>query len=342
MESPEYLRMSLAAAITLGFKEGLFYRDAKSPCINVLLTYDSGCGGNCAYCGLSHKRIGEHSKKSFIRVGWPAYKLSDIIERIKEKNDKVERICISMITNGRAKKDTLYLTQVFNEKLDIPISLLIAPTILKREDLIEFKEVGAERIGISIDAATPELFENLRGSRVNGPHKWDKYWAIFEDALEIFGERMVGIHLIVGLGETEKDMTNVIQKVYDIGGTTHLFSFYPEVYSALENCPPPPIEQYRRVQLARYIIDENISKVKNFIFDESGKIKDFGISQNQLKDLVKSGKPFITSGCPNKKGEVACNRPYSNSRPGEEIRNFPFCPEENDIKKIEEELRIKE
>jgi biotin synthase len=342
MESPEYLRMSLAAAMTLGFKEGLFYRNAKSPCVNVLLTYDSGCGGNCAYCGLSHKRIGEHSKKSFIRVGWPAYKLSDIVERIKEKNDKVERICISMITNGRAKKDTIYLTQVFNENLDIPISLLIAPTILKREDLIEFKKVGAERIGISIDAATPELFENLRGSGVNGPHKWDKYWTIFEDALEIFGKRMVGIHLIVGLGETEKDMANVIQKVYDMGGTTHLFSFYPEVYSALENNAPPPIEQYRRIQLARYIIDEGITEVKNFIFDESEKIKDFGIPQNQLKDLVKSGKPFITSGCPNKKGEVACNRPYSNSRPGEEIRNFPFYPEEEDIKKIEEELEIKE
>ncbi|HIE05850.1 MAG TPA: radical SAM protein, partial [bacterium (Candidatus Stahlbacteria)] len=53
MESPEYLKMSLAAAMTLDLKDGLFFRNAKSPCINLLLTYDSGCIGSCAYCGLS-------------------------------------------------------------------------------------------------------------------------------------------------------------------------------------------------------------------------------------------------------------------------------------------------
>ena len=43
MESPEFMRMSLAAAMTLGFKQGLFYRNAKLYCINLLLTYDEGC-----------------------------------------------------------------------------------------------------------------------------------------------------------------------------------------------------------------------------------------------------------------------------------------------------------
>jgi len=33
MESPGHLRMSLAAAMTLGFKRGLFYRDARLYCI---------------------------------------------------------------------------------------------------------------------------------------------------------------------------------------------------------------------------------------------------------------------------------------------------------------------
>ncbi|EMR74670.1 hypothetical protein MBGDF03_01269 [Thermoplasmatales archaeon SCGC AB-540-F20] len=51
-ESPEYLRTSLAAAMTLGFKNGRFYRNAKLPCINLLLTYNSGCAGNCGYCAF--------------------------------------------------------------------------------------------------------------------------------------------------------------------------------------------------------------------------------------------------------------------------------------------------
>ena len=51
-ESPHAVRMSLAAAMTLGFKKGLFYRNARLYCINLLLTYQQGCAAKCAYCGL--------------------------------------------------------------------------------------------------------------------------------------------------------------------------------------------------------------------------------------------------------------------------------------------------
>ncbi len=81
-ENPQFMRMSLAAAMTLGFERGLFYRNAKLYSINLLLTYRGGCEARCAYCVLSNKRPGEYSRKSFIRVTWPTYHLDDIIERI--------------------------------------------------------------------------------------------------------------------------------------------------------------------------------------------------------------------------------------------------------------------
>ena len=74
-ESPQFLRMSLVAAMTLGFKPGLFYRNAKPYCINVLLTYRAGCAAKCGYCGLSNKRPGDYSEKSFVRMTWPTYPL---------------------------------------------------------------------------------------------------------------------------------------------------------------------------------------------------------------------------------------------------------------------------
>lgn len=334
MESPESLRMSLAASMTLGFKSGLFYREAKSPCINVLLTYESGCAGNCSYCGLSNKREGVYDNKSFIRVGWPSYQLDDIIQKIDEKGEKVSRICISMITNKRGVKDTQCLVRKFQEKLTVPISILIAPTVLEKKDLEDFKQAGADRIGISFDAATEKLFEKYRGKEVHGPHQWSKYWNCFEEAVSVFGEGMVGAHLIVGLGESEEEMLRIIQKISNSGGVSHLFSFFPESSSQMSHIGQPPIEQYRKIQLGCYLIDNQIAKFSLFSFDSTDKLKSYGLPREKLLTIIETGLPFMTGGCPDKNGNVSCNRPFSNSRPSEEIRNFPFIPEKSDIELI--------
>jgi len=337
-ESPKYLRTSLAAAMTLGFKTGRFYRNAKLPCINLLLTYTSGCAGNCGYCGLSMRRPGAYKDKSFIRVEWPIYKLTDILESISRSGDKVKRVCLSMVTNKRAIKDTIEITKIHRQNLDVPLSLLISPTILDKNHLYSFWENGADMIGIAVDCATPYLFEKIRGKNVSGPHKWRQYWKCYEEALEIFGRRNVGIHLIVGLGETEKEMMEVIQRSYTMGGSTHLFSFFPEPDSSLSKHPQPPMGQYRRVQLARFLIDEGISSFEDFSFDAHGKLTGFDMTDEDISKIITLGKPFMTSGCPGRDGEVACNRPYANCLPGPEIRNYPFYPEKEDIEKIKVEL----
>ncbi len=61
-----------------------------------------------------------------------------------------------------------------------------------------------------------------------------------EEAVEVFGRGNVGVHFIVGLGETEREMVEAIQRAHDLGVPTHLFSFFPEEGSLLENRPQPP------------------------------------------------------------------------------------------------------
>ncbi len=333
-ESPEYLQTSTAAAMTLGFKGGLFYRGAQLHCINLLLTYDAGCAGNCAYCGLQEKRPGEYKDKSFIRVEWPTFSLEDIVREVNARKDRVKRFCISMITNRRSVDDTSILTRALLEGTGVPVSLLIAPTILSIDDLRRFREDGADRLGIAIDAATPELFAKYRGEGVKGPHKWDRYWDCFHEGVDVFGERMVGSHLIVGLGETEREMISTIQKCYDIGGVTHLFSFYPEPDSLLADHPQAPMGQYRRVQLARHIIDEGLGRLDDFSFDDDGRLTSYGVSDERLREIIGDGTPFMTAGCPGEDGCVACNRPYANSPPGPNVRNYPFDPDGEDMERI--------
>lgn len=342
-ESPNYVRTSLAGAMMLGFIQGRFYRDAKSYCLNLLLTYNDGCVGKCAYCGLSRSRsINEPwFKKSFIRVDWPIVNLEDVIERIRTSTCDLERVCISMITNGRAKSDTLTIVKRIRSVFD-QISVLTTPTIVDEAWLKEVKDLGADMIGVAIDAATKTLFDKLRGKNVGAPHRWEQYWSILKSAIDIFGKFNVGIHLIVGLGETEREIVMTIQHAYDMGALTHLFSFFPEEGSPMEHHPQPPIGSYRRIQLARYLINNALTRVDKMLFDCKGRIVNFGLDDKEVERFINLGEPFMTSGCRSKNRENACNRPYSNSTPYQaligEIRNYPFKPEPKDIEIIRLQL----
>lgn len=341
-ESPEYVRISLAAAMSVKLVTGEFYRGAVLHCLNLLLTYSNGCVGRCAYCGLSRSRrlnVPWHDY-SFIRVDWPVVRLDEVLERIDDC-PHIERVCVSMITHRRASEDCLTVVKRIREHID-SISGLITPTIVDDDWLKELKISGADKVGIAIDAATPELFEKLRGRGVGGPHKWDKYWKTVEEAVDVFGRYNVGIHLIVGLGETEEEMVRTIQRAYDLGALTHLFSFFPEEGSLMGNHKQPPIGQYRRIQLSRYLINKGILRGEEMRFDEHGRIVDFGIDKDFLMQVVESGLPFMTSGCSSKKRENACNRPFSDFTPYQafigEMRNFPFVPNKEDVKIIKRQL----
>ena len=333
--SPEYIQTSLAASLTLGFQQGSFHRNAKLKGLNLLLHYEEGCLGRCHFCGLSQSRREGPKGKTFIRVDWPLYRLEEIIEKAKSK-DQIHRVCISMITHPKALEDTLYVIRRFKEETDLSISVLISPTLIRKEDsLAAMRNAGADRVGIAVDAATPGLFDQLRGKGVGGPHQWDHYWKVVQMATSVFGKFYVGIHLIVGLGETEKDMVGAIQRGQDMGAHTHLFSFFPEKGSPMEENSPPPLGQYRRIQLARWIINERLGSASQMKFDETGRSIDFGID---IDPLIRIGEPFMTSGCPGRDGKVACNRPYGNERPSGPIRNFPFVPEKEDIEEIRKQL----
>ncbi len=333
-ESPEYVQTSLAGAICLGLEKGRFLRGAKCTCLNLLLTYQEGCRASCSYCGLAHSRRAR-GEKTFIRVKWPVYPLEQILELVMTKGHPFKRICVSMITHPRSLEDCCAVIASCRAT-GLPVSGLLTPTAMRgKEDLVRIRDAGADRVGIAVDAATAELFERHRGSGVNGPHRWARYWDAVADAVEVFGRYRVGVHLIVGLGETEEDMVEAIARAHRIGALTHLFSFFPESGSLLEDHPQPPLGQYRRIQLARYLINEGIISGEEISFSPEGKIISYGID---IEPYLSSGLAFMTSGCPGEDGLLACNRPFGNERASEPIRNFPFVPTEDDIRGIRSQL----
>ncbi|HAN55314.1 MAG TPA: radical SAM protein, partial [Betaproteobacteria bacterium] len=148
-----------------------------------------------------------------------------------------------------------------------------------------------------------------------------------------------GAHLICGMGETEQEILEVCQKIKNMGGHNHMFAFYPEQGSMMEDWPACDKGQWRRVQLARFIIDYAGGLVSNMLFDADGKVIDFGVPEDELADLVNSGKPFQTSGCPGKDDEEvsACNRPYGDSSPSD-ILSFPFALARKDVENVKRQM----
>jgi len=346
MQSPEYVQISTAAAITLGLIPGRMHRDACTHCLNILLAYPEGCRANCSYCGLARHReeARDYADRNFIRVDWPTVSWRDLIERVRAGHDqgRFERMCISMITHPRSNDDTMTLLKQWVAALpQIPVSILSNPTTMKRADIQEQYDAGAEIYTVALDAVTAPIFERTRGRTVDSPHRWAHYWKALGWAAEVFGAERFGAHLICGMGETEQELLQVAQQVRDMGGHNHMFAFFPEAGSLMEDWPAVDRGQWRRVQLARYLIDYRNIAVSQMRFDQHGRVLAFGINNNELDQIIDAGKAFQTSGCPgNSDVEIsACNRPYGDSPPSD-ICSYPNALDRQDVAQVRAQMRV--
>jgi biotin synthase len=344
LRSPEYVQLSTAAAITLGLAPGRMHRTDCTHCLNLLVTYPEGCRANCAYCGLARHReeSRDYAERNFIRVDWPTVRFAEIVARVSAGEDggRFQRMCISMITHPDSNADTFTLLGQWVRQLPrVPVSILSNPTTLAKDDLLRLRELGADIFTVALDAVTPEIFERTRGKGVDSPHRYAQYWRAIEWAAEVFGAEKFGAHLICGLGETERELLEVAQRVRDLGGHNHLFAFFPERGSLMEDWPPVDRAAWRRVQLARYLIDYRGVRFETMGFDDGGRVADFGVGRDELEATIASGAPFRTSGCPgSERADVsACNRPYGDSPPSD-ILSFPFAPARRDLAAIRRQL----
>jgi biotin synthase len=346
MRSPGYVQMSTAAAITLGVMPGRMHRCDCTRCLNLLLTYPEGCRANCAYCGLARHREAsrDYADRNFIRVDWPAVPLEQVIEIVAQSGSATpfHRMCISMITHPRSDEDTVSVLDAWTRRIDpaaVPVSILSNPTTMTRDDVVRLRDLGADIFTVALDAATPEIFDRTRGKGVASPHSWRKYWEILEDARDVFGREKFGAHIIVGMGETEQDALALVQMLVDMGGHSHMFCFFPERGSLMDHLPATPRDQWRRVQLGRYLIDYCGQRVERMRFDAAGRVIDFGLPPAEVDAIIEQGIAFRTSGCPGKfRDDVsACDRPYGDSPPSN-IASYPFQPAAADLRRIRSQL----
>jgi len=266
------------------------------------------------------------------RVTWPPFPTEQVLSRIENavKEGTIRRVCIQALNYPTVLEDILTLVNEIRLRVQVPTSVSCQP--LHPREMQELRKAGVDRIGIPLDAATEELFNKVKGPLADGPYLWKNQQEALEKAVQIFGKGRVSTHLIVGLGETEKEMVETIQRCINSGVYPGLFAFTPVSGTALENHPQPSLSQYRRLQLAHYFITKGSVRCENMSFDENGRLIDFGVSIEQLRQVIHNGDSFVTSGCPD------CNRPYYNERPGGPLYNYPRRPLSKEIIEIEKQI----
>jgi len=343
--SPEYVRISMAAAIELGLKPGQLMRGCGCGCINLLQNYPEGCFANCSYCGLARERPGVAEENSFIRVDWPLYPTQLVAEKIAENEalNEVGRVCISQVQDPRNNDDLLEMTQIIHQAAPkVPISALINATTMTEEVLQQLKEEGVGIIGIGLDGASEEVFYETRGKGAKGPHDWNGHWKIINKARELYGPMNVNCHTVVGLGETDRELVDLFAGLHERQIACYLFSFNPEEGTAMQNEERQPIDRHRHIQLVKYLIEHMDIDKSKIEFNEQDFISKINVDQKILDTAVGKGDAFMTDGCPDRHGVMSCNRPYGSYRPGEEFRDYPFPPNQNDLRVIESQMRLKE
>ena len=266
------------------------------------------------------------------RVTWPPFLTEQVLSRIEDavKKESIKRVCIQALNYPTVLKDILSLVNAIRLRVAMPISISCQP--LQPKETQELMEAGVDRIGVPLDAATEELFNKVKGPLAGGPYLWEEQRETLKEAVRIFGKGRVSTHLIVGLGETEKEMIETVQWCVNLGVYPGLFAFTPVSGTALENQPQPSLNQYRRLQIAHYLLTKGMVRCENMRFDGNGRLIDFGVSTEQMWKVIRDGSPFVTSGCPN------CNRPYYNERPGGPLYNYPRQPLPEEIAEIGKQI----
>lgn len=309
---PEKLRVSVGTAAVMGLIR--CWLDVK-PTTAYLMTYlEGGCIANCAFCPQARE---SPSRKSLLsRVIWPAFLTERVLEGLRQPAHGVfMRICIQAVNYPGFLDDIVHLLRAVGEVTECPVSLDTPP--LKREEMERLRGAGLDRISIPLDAATPELFDRVKGRLARGPYHWEGHIRALETAVKVFGTGRIMSNLIVGLGETEEEAVGLIQRLMDMGVETVLFAFTPIPGTALAGRSPPPLEAYRRIQLARHLITRGLARFEEMEFNYRGRLRGLGADAGAIRTALLSGEAFRTCGCP------GCNRPYYNERPSGPLYNYP-------------------
>jgi len=296
--SPDRINVSIGTAAVLGLVD-VPMADAPT---TAYLMLGGRCRMDCAFCAQG--RESQAGTEQLSRVTWPEYPLQAAAARLAEAAARgaVRRACLQVTVTAASLEQALAILRALKAVSDVPFDVAILPRDLGQ--VARLLEAGADNVGFGLDAACERVFRRVKGG------SWARSLALIEATARTYPGR-AALHLIAGLGETERELVERIQWARDRWVTTGLFAFTPVRGTRMEKQRPPDLPAYRRVQAAHWLIAHDLARLEQMEFDEEGRLIRLGAP------LPGDGRAFETSGC------TDCNRPSYNERPGGTIYNYP-------------------
>ena len=278
------------------------------------------CTRNCAFCAQARESTA--AAKFLSRVAWEETSQDVSIEHLAAayNANKIQRACLQIVN----RPDSLPEVQKAVEALvKAQVPVVVSGYITSVAEAKKLFDLGVDRIGLAMDVATPKLFEKIKGG------SWQQRWELLTSCAAAFPGKMT-THLIVGLGETEEEMWQLIKECYARNITVGLFAFTPLPGTAMGNKVQPNIGSYRRLQIAVGLLKRAFSS--DVVICRDGKITGFKV-QN-VAEVLADGDAFRTTGCHN------CNRPFYNERPGQVLYNYPRALSAREVEKAFAESEV--
>lgn len=280
------------------------------------------CLMNCSFCAQA--RESQASARKLSRVTWPEYDLHEVLARLPYvvQQGAIRRVCLQVTVSDDAFEQALSVVRAVKTVSDVPFDVAILP-----RDMTQVRQLlgsGVDHIGFGLDAASEQVFRQVKGGN------WAQSLGLVEQTARSFPGRGA-LHLIVGLGETEREMVARIQWAHDRSLGVGLFAFTPVRGTHLAGKSPPSLAAYRRMQAARWLIVHDKVRIEEMTFDAGDHLVQVGAS------LPISREAFRTSGCSD------CNRPYYNEQPSGPLYNYPrpLTDEEAARANLEMEVQVR-
>lgn len=167
---------------------------------------DPRCMFHCAYCSSPLLDPSEDKHLS----------TEKIMEMLEESDSQYGFRCVSFTSGvvGSIQQTVDRMAEAVKAVKvrfpDVPIG--VEPYVVTREQVQQLKDAGAEEIKINVESPSREIFQ-----RVCPDLDYDGIWEMLGIAVEIFGRGKVTSNIIFGMGETDEQMEQVMDRLCSMG-----------------------------------------------------------------------------------------------------------------------------